>query len=132
MPGSNRDLRGGVDLYSMSQPHTELTSVHIRWRIGFQHHSALLGSVVCIEAARLMCAVPHKDDHLQVLDKIFSSLHRAEVGQAGSNEQDASLPTRVRIPAPGAPASVQNGAPPLKRGPSSLVQSLFGLDVQVL
>lgn len=53
------------------------------------------------------------------------------MGQAGSNEQDASLPQRVRIPAPGAPASVQNGTPILKRGPCSLVQSLFGLDVQV-
>ncbi len=67
----------------------------------------------------------------QVLDKIFSSLHKAEVGQAGSNEQDASLPQRVRIPAPGAPAAAQNGTPALKRGPRSLVQALFGLDVQV-
>ena len=68
----------------------------------------------------------------QVLDKIFSSLHRAEVGQPAEGELDAALPQRVRVPAPGAPPSThQNGGSLPRRGPSSLVESLFGMDVQV-
>ena len=68
----------------------------------------------------------------QVLDKIFSSLHRAEAGQLAEGEPDAALPQKVRVPAPGAPPSVHtNGHSAPKLGRSSLVQSLFGLEVQV-
>lgn len=75
----------------------------------------------------------HVAGNLQVLGKIFFSLHRAEMGLAGEKEDDLFLPQNVRIPAFGAPAAVkqQCSLEGVKRGPLSLVASLFGLDVQV-
>lgn len=67
-----------------------------------------------------------------MLDKIFSSLQRAEVGRLAEGEPDAALPQKVRIPAPGAEPPQQNGDSQTRRRPSSLVEGLFGLDVQVI
>lgn len=65
---------------------------------------------------------------MQVLDRIFGSLQRAEVGDLQEGEPDAALPQRVKV--------TQSGAQPhssslAKRRPFGLVESLFGLDVQV-
>lgn len=68
----------------------------------------------------------------QVLDKIFSSLQRAELGLVPEGEQDAALPIRVRLPASGPAGSPQQSCLPVSRRRSlSLVENLFGLDVQV-
>ena len=71
--------------------------------------------------------------HVQVLGKMFFSLHRAEIGLAGEKEDELFLPQNVRIPATGAPPSVkqQCAAETLQRGKLSLVANLFGMDVQV-
>ena len=70
---------------------------------------------------------------MQVLGKIFFSLHRAETGLAGEKEDELFLPQNVRIPAAGAPSNVkqQCAAEAIRRGKLSLVASLFGMDVQV-
>ena len=71
---------------------------------------------------------------MQVLGKIFFSMHRAEMGLAGETEDELFLPQNLKIPTPGAPQSVRQQCvqDAIKRGPLSLVARLFGLDVQVL
>lgn len=68
------------------------------------------------------------------MDNLFCCLHRAELGGEAAGCPDPQLPVRVRLPA-GEPGRVAVGgapAPPTARrpGPRSIVQALFGIDVQ--
>ncbi len=81
----------------------------------------------------------------QVLGEIFNAIHRADLGGAAEKAADLQLPRKVRLPAPGAsPAAAAaaiaaaegkptaNGGGASSQGSSqSLVQRLFGLDMQV-
>ena len=89
----------------------------------------------------------------QVLGEIFNAIHRADLGGA-AQKLDPQLPHKVRLPAPAAPSAAAagsaaaapapaaadssrqahqaNGVPAQEpAGPESLVQHLFGLEVQV-
>lgn len=82
--------------------------------------------------------------HVQVLGEIFNAIHRADLGGAAEKAADPQLPRKVRLPAPGAsPAAAAaaiaaaEGKPTANGGgssacsPQSLIQRLFGLDMQV-
>lgn len=66
---------------------------------------------------------------LQVLNEMFNSLHRAELGSLREGAMDPQLPQTLRVP-----VSMANGrvVPLTDSKPLSLVQRLFGLEVQVL
>ena len=72
--------------------------------------------------------------HLQVMDNLFCCLHRAELGGEAEGCPDPQLPVRVRLPAGELSRSAMGGAPvplaPRRSGPRSIVQMLFGIDVQ--
>ena len=85
-----------------------------------------------------------------MLGEIFNAIHRADLGGA-AQKLDPQLPHKVRLPAPAAPSAPAagssgaalapaaaegrpqaNGVPAQEpAGPESLVQHLFGLEVQV-
>lgn len=73
---------------------------------------------------------------MQVLGEIFNAIHRADLGGEAEKAADLQLPHKVRLPATAAAAAADgrpaaNGGTPLQRERQSLVQRLFGLDVQV-
>eukprot|EP00884_Botryococcus_braunii_P009363 jgi/Botrbrau1/18428/Bobra.0072s0020.2 len=67
-------------------------------------------------------------DASEVLNEIFNSLHRAECGTLREGAMDPQLPQTLRVP-----VSSANGraAPLTDSKPMSIVQNLFGLEVQV-
>lgn len=75
---------------------------------------------------------------LQVMEGLYHCLHRAELGGEAERCPDPQLPVRVRLPAaaprddgPRTPPAAAAPAAPARAGPRSVVQKLFGLDVQV-
>lgn len=73
---------------------------------------------------------------VQVLGEIFNAIHRADLGGEADKAADPQLPHKVRLPAASGAAAANsrpaaNGVAPLQKERQSLVQRLFGLDVQV-
>ncbi len=69
----------------------------------------------------------------QVLGELFNAVHRALLGSAADSAADPQLPVKIRLSAQGADSkAMPNGVPSAKDapGPQSLVQHLFGLQVQ--
>ncbi|KAK9841748.1 hypothetical protein WJX81_000543 [Elliptochloris bilobata] len=66
-------------------------------------------------------------DASEVMDNLFCCLHRAELGGEAERCPDPQLPVRVRLPAGGSATPTA----PRRAGPRSIVQTLFGIDVQV-
>lgn len=73
---------------------------------------------------------------VQVMGELFCCLHRAELGGEAERCPDPQLPVRVRLPAAGRDeggrplSGALQLAAPRRTGPRSIVQTLFGLDVQ--
>ncbi|KAK9841198.1 hypothetical protein WJX74_001758 [Apatococcus lobatus] len=71
-------------------------------------------------------------DASEVLDEIFNCLHRAELGSGASSALDPQLPQRTRIRvAPATSGSSETPGPAVSRPERTLIQDVFGLEVQV-
>ncbi len=71
---------------------------------------------------------------VQVLGELFNAIHRALLGSAAEKAADPQLPVKIRLNAQSQESkAVPNGVPGMKdaAAPQSLVQRLFGLQVQV-
>ncbi len=71
---------------------------------------------------------------MQVLGELFNAIHRALLGSAAEKAADPQLPVKIRLNAQSQESkAVPNGVPGPKdaAAPQSLVQRLFGLQVQV-
>ncbi len=70
---------------------------------------------------------------LQVLDEIFNCLHRAELGSGAESALDPQLPqrTRIRVAPATAGSSAETPGPAVSRPERTLIQDVFGLEVQV-
>ena len=71
---------------------------------------------------------------MQVLGELFNAIHRALLGSAAEKAADPQLPVKIRLNAQGHDnKAMPNGMPNPKDAatPQSLVQRLFGLQVQV-
>ena len=76
--------------------------------------------------------IPPSHCTLQVLDEIFNCLHRAQLGSGAESALDPQLPQRTRIRvAPGTPGSTEMPGPAVLRPERTLIQDVFGLEVQV-
>jgi hypothetical protein len=89
-----------------------------------------IGGNMCLIKLRLLWTRQIQCVWLQVLNEIFNSLHRAEFGTLHEGALDPQLPQTVRVPVSAASGHEPPAVMELK--PMSMVQRLFGLEVQVL